>query len=613
MRLLEAFKKLIREVQPEICWFTTFNLNVEFLEKYILAAIAGKDPSELKRAEDYEHLNEELVSKNIRVWYDFRAMDLCGTKRTTVDLHPVNAAIVTKSEHHDSIFHPKIIFLKGKEQAYLMTGSFNLTVAGWASNKESVIIRRISSRENASQVIDFFESLTHDGSVSKALLNWRKALPDHKSDWQFYTSLQQPDLLNALGGRTLYIWSPYFSAKTHELIRHLLNADYQNINIIPDVDAGSKVRIEANDFVQIAAMDSVKIWVDQDKNEKQPLTHAKVWLTETQVAIGSWNCSYRGTGLNVPLSERNIEAGIISPISNKERNGLLNQLAPAAPHQLKGKGQDELSQEWEQVLNPFTFSCQIIADWNTFTYQLLYESSPDNYTVMLPHEPGKKIALSSVNEQSFLKHYANLLYNRRFSIFDSSGIQVFEGHLLEKGKVDRPVRGYLSFDDLFESLIKDPFKSTANARTRYATDLEDFLVTDDLNLAGFKYSGYQSYYYMFVALQKMEDALGEANQDQLQSLAFRLPGSLINIKGLLEKSIEVALSKLSENPKELEDDLLFHYMFVQEFNLLLKSFNKRAAKLGLQAIDLVEATILDRRLSFNKRDRRFINAQFKPI
>ena len=67
MKLLNTFKNIVDDISPEICWFTTFNLNVEILEKYVLTAIAGKEPSELKRAEDYEALNLDLNKFNIKI------------------------------------------------------------------------------------------------------------------------------------------------------------------------------------------------------------------------------------------------------------------------------------------------------------------------------------------------------------------------------------------------------------------------------------------------------------------------------------------------------------------------------------------------------------------
>ena len=67
MKLLNTFKNIVDDISPEICWFTTFNLNVEILEKYVLTAIAGKEPSELKRAEDYEALNLDLNKLKVEV------------------------------------------------------------------------------------------------------------------------------------------------------------------------------------------------------------------------------------------------------------------------------------------------------------------------------------------------------------------------------------------------------------------------------------------------------------------------------------------------------------------------------------------------------------------
>ena len=82
MKLYNKFKKTIADLGPlKMAWFTTFNFNVSFFEKYILTALTGNDPKDFKIASDYEILNryllpddeEENMPLDVKVFYDFRA------------------------------------------------------------------------------------------------------------------------------------------------------------------------------------------------------------------------------------------------------------------------------------------------------------------------------------------------------------------------------------------------------------------------------------------------------------------------------------------------------------------------------------------------------------
>jgi hypothetical protein len=599
MKLLEAFKNIVNDIVPELCWFTTFNLNVELLEKYVLSAIVGKEPSELKRAEDYEALNLDLNKLSIKIWYDYRALDLKQGKRTTVDLYPVRASEILNSNSNEPIFHPKVIFLKGADTAYLITGSFNLTIAGWSTNRECIVVREIKNKENALQIIEFFRQINPSFPELETLIRWANQLSSERATWKFAHNFNTANILNEIKGKDLNIWSPYFSRNTSDLLGNIKQLGFSQINLIPDISLSQKVKIVPVEFDKLQNDEAIQIKIDQNINkEKQNLFHAKVWLSDTKIAIGSWNCSYRALGINTPTSEKNIEAGIIEPINAKQRAALLQNLKPIAGNAISGTEEIDMDAEWKEVLKFYTFSCDIVANWNSFKYQLELDDENVNLSVALPHEPNKRFLLKEISGLSFLDRYDRVLKNRLYTIYNDRNEVVFVGYLNEYGKQRRPIEGYVSFYDLFESLSIDPLGTTTKSRVKYQLDEEDTKGSEKEDLPFFTYSGHESYYLMFVAFQKLMDTIDENKNSiqKMEDLGYRLPGSLINIKSLFNASIQ----KVFEEAKE--DDLLFHYFMAMEINECIQLFNRCSVK----PLDTLSIGHLEKLLKMDSNDLKFV-------
>ena len=599
MKLFSTYKNIVDDISPEICWFTTFNLNLELLEKYVLTAIAGKEPSELKRAEDYEALNLDLNKFNIKIWYDHRAMDLKQGKRTTVDLYSVEASKVLGSKTNEPIFHPKVIFLKGAESAYLITGSFNLTISGWSSNRECVVFKEITNKENAFQVIDFFTRLKPKQSDLTTLNKWANKLPTEKATWKFAHNFNTPNLITEIKGNELNIWSPYFSKNATELLNEIKKLGFNKINLIPDISQSQKVKITPTELKKLQADKSIQIQVDQNINkEKQSLFHAKVWLSDTKIAVGSWNCSYRALGIKTPATEKNIEAGIIESINTKQRTALLSNLKDIDTNSIFGTEEIEMDNEWKEVLKAYSMSCDIVANWETFTYETEFDKMETGYTVALPHDLNKRYPLHKLHGLSFIDGFNRLLKNKLFTVYNLKNKVVFVGYINEYGKLKRPVDGYVSFYDLFESLTIDPLAGTNKSRTKYQHDEEDNNGSEKEDLPFFTYSGHESYYLMFVAFQKLIDTIeaNNTNNQKLEDLGFRLPSSLINIKSLFDSSLKKVVEEKKEN------DLLFHYFMAMEINESIDLFNHYHEK-QIQALNVVQ---FEQLLKMDNKDLSFI-------
>ncbi len=161
-KLYSEYKKCLQKIVAggglKAAWFTTFNIKMQFVEKYILPPLLNMNPGpqsedngepqplpncHIPQSErDYEVLNQQLRAEDapsIRVFCDASMIDI-GDKRTTLPVIPINASELELPYEREAkgVFHPKVIFLLGATCSFLICGSANLTRAGWASNRECV-------------------------------------------------------------------------------------------------------------------------------------------------------------------------------------------------------------------------------------------------------------------------------------------------------------------------------------------------------------------------------------------------------------------------------------------------------------------------------------------
>ena len=606
MKLYQQFKKIVEAIKPvEVAWFTTFNLDVELVERFLLPRLVDTEPSELKTAEDYEALNLALKEINIKVWFDYRALNLNSPKRTTMDFISIDPRTFYDSSSADIVFHPKVVFLKGKGGAYLICGSANLSIGAWSSNKEGVLIKEITTRENATEVITFFENLYDIGGADKAdlenLRQWRNKLSKETSGWNFYTSLNNsPNLFERLGTGSLTTWSPYFSKDATGLVQKLLKAGYSKITLVPDIASSGKVRITPTELKALQQQESVAIYrhkeTQETSNDRAHITHAKVWLTEDKLAVGSWNFTKPGTGLTVPVTERNVEAGIITSISKSTYNALLGSIAPIHSNLISGTSASEMEEEWAQMLNPFTMDCKVIANWEKFTYDIVSDEL-EGLSVLLPDRPNEKVPLAEVTDRSFRENYKKVLKDKTFTVYNFEDKPVFSGFLIETGTHKRPAYGYATLFDLFDSLLDNPSGETSRKVCQYSLlDEEDeqYQVERPVIL----YQGNDSYYMMFVAFQKLYDAIdqNQKNQKKLDEIGFRLPGSLIKTSDLVKESLSALDAEMNE------DRCIYFYFLACELNRCITLFNT----LTEQQIPAIEADYLFSRLNPSDTDTGFL-------
>ena len=107
-------------------WFTTFNLDISFFEKYILSALMNVPYQELKSPYDFEVLSANLANEKesldeekmeVKVFYDYRALIASGKpKQTSVHLHPIDIKQLSDLNPNlkfgDGVFHPKVVLIE---------------------------------------------------------------------------------------------------------------------------------------------------------------------------------------------------------------------------------------------------------------------------------------------------------------------------------------------------------------------------------------------------------------------------------------------------------------------------------------------------------------------
>jgi hypothetical protein len=324
MKLYQKYTEIVRRLgRIETAWYTTFNVDPELAERFLFAPLVGRRPADMRTAEDFEALNTELAGIDLAVWYDYRAMNMKTEKFTCVDFIPVDPAGSFPRRSKETVFHPKVIFLKGEQGAYLFTGSANLSIAAWSTNFESVLIKKIEMYENAREVLDFFGNLRN---INKKLNEWAASLPHGKSDWHFISSFSKGfRLTDHLAKEDLTVWSPYYSVKTFDFVKDLLEEGYKKIALVPHIDDNGRIGIPPEEIPRLSSM-RVQILRNLNRDERQGLHHAKVWLTPGKIAVGSWNCSRRATGTGIPDKEKNIEAGIVAEILPGTEKKLLEKV-----------------------------------------------------------------------------------------------------------------------------------------------------------------------------------------------------------------------------------------------------------------------------------------------
>jgi hypothetical protein len=582
---LEAMGKI------RTAWFTTFNLDISFFEKYILSALMGIDARDMSRPEDYETLSAALNADNtdeymdVRVFYDAKQLMITGkAKLTAVDLHAMEAHRFGNT-FAGGVFHPKVaLFENDQGQFWLLTGSFNMTLSGWARNRESFFLEPILDTSNARAAHSFFQSLAkvHGIDAAPALRRLKNLKTEADSaPWKFTSSLDATLWLDEMQRKnqtgSLRIWSPYFSEELGEVIRQLNTRGWSSIEIVPATNENQKIRIETENFEKASAMSGVHFLRDDVAGiDPAVFVHGKVWLTSHAVAIGSWNMTQ--AGMNIASSgSNNIEAGVVVSLNSRERQAIeqslrLNPLTnPTCCHA------EELNEDPDNATHPCKVVVDLLLDWELLHVSIVspeYETLVEDLSLSSSiHIPGLgEVSLKKWKQPVSIKSFElRLLTDRFFSIKDSNNNTVYQGYMRERGLSFRPINGFQNLSDCMMSWFTEaPERQTEWQIVNYSTEFTE-AITGEKNLTRetHNYRGWFNAFYALECMKKRIDEVkkGDDRTNKLRKIGRVMPGNINEIKKHLTQEQDHLGRSFSENG-------IYLWFIISKFNAVIEYYNR---------------------------------------
>lgn len=479
MKLLETFRAQRAGLgQLSYAWLTTFDLDIEFFEKYLLPVILQ---TEFPRTRlDYEQLQlvyaEQALNQkqklDIQIFCDRRFMGAGRNKRTAVPVQGILPATLGGFSE-DSLFHPKVIYLEDVDGNRLIgAGSANLTLSGWGRNQEVFVFRPVETKAQYRSVRQFFARVAEAAGVQDGLPE-RRGLPDIDGDWSFVHSLGGETLLDVLlgesGTQDLAVWSPYLPRDLAGFLRRLRNisaSEAMRVHLVPDRLQGMHIRTLFSKGIEEELAKGLLTFHDSPhpRGENVEFCHAKIWKTAHALAIGSWN--FTGPGSNVTLDDgsddprRNVEAGLVFQDIHPWRKALGPGIDASA-----GLFADEtqLNEEALTVEQVPPFDLQVTFDWRESVFRVAGHwrvgKVQDDFALQLPgcvspvqlvwrprsRDLADMPAIRPGNPEA-------LLSDRRFSVLRGGGL-IQQGLVIEGGLAFRRCQAYGSLGDLLDAFV----------------------------------------------------------------------------------------------------------------------------------------------------------------
>lgn len=575
MKIYSEYKNVVKKLgKIEKAYFTTFNLDIGFVEKYILPPLFKDEIPDNKFS--LEDLNLSIMKNkfDIRIFHDANMLTTFE-KKTLVQTYP----ILIKG----GVFHPKVIYLKGNNATYLFVGSGNLTINGWGRNIEAfeiIEITDIKSLEN--QVLNFFDDVFELAGINRQNKTYRKA--QHPSQNFIYSFHKNKDvnspLLEALNiDKSLQIFSPYFSDDLDKLFENNDFKSLESINIIPDLIENQKIRLKALPYtdkrIEFYRFNKKKVSAENEDSTN----HSKIWITESKYAIGSHNCTQPA------LYSKNFEASIVKSYDSKDEFSLENfiNIDNLDTTEDKDNIEDELEEEQR-----YSSLFKLVANYTDYTFKLDVISTNINKNtilIKLPSLGDKTITYNELNNLQYSKRvqiFRSLTKNKIYEIYNENNKLVFRGIIIEinASYKTRLVDSAETLEDIFLAFAdeKDPTEARHLENRTINIDRDDEVI--------YKRKNNQisvNYFNMFKGFQNLTNKYTEIRSDEekLKRFCFLSSASLTVVKNVIES--------------KLTNDNLFIYLTVLEFNKLVGKRNiKEIAK------------ITEPKIRLSKADKKFI-------
>jgi hypothetical protein len=567
MKLLAELQKKVGGMET-LCraWFTSFCLEIEFFETYVLPATLGTDRPRSRL--DFEQLQQEITDKDIdvRIFCDPRFVDSHRIKRTCVPVHGIRPQRSSRRFSEPSLFHPKLIYLEDREgKRILGAGSANLTLSGWGRNLEAFSFREVTTRDNYREIRRFFEELCRCAGLPSPL-NAQGRFGTEKPDWRFVHSFQEKSFASQiLGGAQdtdLVIWSPYLPRDLAGFIARVETAagvEGLRVHLVPDRLQGRYLRTEWSEQLSRMTADGRLTFYDSPVKEdpRSELRHAKLWKVPGKLAIGSWN--FTGPGSNCLLGktgagggDSNVEAGIIFDDRHLWRNACGTKL-DLGPDDCASFEQLESESLPDRPLPPFDL--HIGFDWHALEYRFdgewLGNGPRDAYSLGLPGVESR-VALKwtgkgqpaqpgrlSVDDRELLR-------DRVFKVYRNDR-EIYRGLVSERNPRSRRAQCFDSLHDLLEAIVHEDDGGVL-IDLPFRVPLEDDSLPDEppspadadgvLRGEGEERAAV-SYFRLFRStLAYEEKLLRSATLEQLEREVFVLPGCLLELTAKSREALQ---------------------------------------------------------------------------
>lgn len=594
MKLLTAFKEQVKPLGDlRFVWLTSFNIDIEFIETYLLPAVLDMDPPKTRL--DYEHFQIALTDKGIdfRVFCDKRFMQADRNKRTAIPVHGVSPARWDERFSKDSLFHPKVIYLEDRDGIRILgTGSANLTLSGWGRNQEVFSFHRVETKDQYDSARYFFAEIAANVGLPEGLPE-RRRLPRDDGGWAFVHSFQNESFIEQLfanaRARELLVWSPYLSKDVAAFIKRLrtvVAVEELEIHLVPDRVNGQFIRAPWTEALQELSDSGTLTFYENptSRHDNVELCHAKVWKLGSKLAIGSWNFTTRGANLLYEAGEWdksvNIEAGIIVTDGNSWRSAVGKKIELSAA---AFASDDLLQEEALDVPDQPPFDIQVQFDWREQRYEFTghwHDGAPEEgYAARVPgHDaaipllwrPQKKelnVAALEIRDPSALLH------ERRFQVVRGKK-EVYRALITEIGLAYRRAQAFESLNDLLDAFVFGgepgpgddvPFRIPGSQNSESPTDefidvpqVDVSQTTDDI-----------SYFRLFQATHQYGEKLKAIRSvTELNSWVFTRPGCLVE---LVEKTRAKVMAGVPTP---------FNWFLAQEVQTLCRMAERRRKELG---------------------------------
>lgn len=570
MKLLNAFAEQIKVCgKLKRVWLTSFNIDIEFIETYMLPTVLG---AEIPRTRmDYEALQLVLNDSGIdfRVFCDRRFIGADQNKRTSIPVYgvsPGNKVELTRlGINEDSLFHAKVIYLEGEYGRVLGAGSANLTLSGWGRNQEVFHFVSVETLALYQSLKAFFQ-VVFANVGEECPLEIRRAFARSESPVHFCHSFQSEAFISQLfGGKSLQrlaVWSPYFPKDLAGFIRDLkqnFNQPQLKVCLVADRVDGQYLRTQWSDALGQLFKDKELILCQNPRalDERMSMCHAKLWKTSSHLAIGSWNFTHAGAnarfGGQADGRHNNIEAGFIIA-DNSPIDPLLGKVLDA--HDGLFATDEQLAAEALVVPEPLPFDIAVTFDWASQTYcfkgQWHAACSPEqDFTLRLPdHE--KPLPLHWMPQKKALQisdlpigTVRALLTDHCFRVFRGDML-CHVGMLIETHTQHRRAQQYDDLKSLFDAMTyagNEPSLEDASYRVRETESGElllDGAIWDGSNtMQAVGDQGEISYFRLFSASYQYAARLHEIEQIRtLERWVFSRPGCLEELVGKAAERIK---------------------------------------------------------------------------